>query len=75
MNFQGCCPRCCRVARVTSLYDGEVAGNTPAFFGVLGGFSEALLYSTTISFSLNCSPAHSFVILFTYKLENVLVLE
>lgn len=75
MNFQRCCPSCCRVARVTSLYDGEVAGNTPAFFGVLGGFRDATLYLTAISLSLNCSPTHSLVTLFTCKLENVLMLE
>lgn len=75
MNFQGCCPRCLRVARVTSLDHGGVAGNTPAFFGVLGGFGDAMLCLTAISLSLNCSSVHSFVALFTYRLENVLILE
>lgn len=44
-------------------------------FGVPGDFSNAVLYLTTISLSLNCSPAHSLVTLFTCKLENVLMLE
>lgn len=51
------------MARVTSLYDGEVAGNTPAFFGFLGGSGDAALYLRSVSLSLHCSPAHSFVTL------------
>lgn len=60
---------------MSNLDHGEVAGNVPAFFGVLGGFGDPMLCLTAISLSLNYSPAYSFVILFIYKLENCFDIE